>query len=415
MTHWRQPVGLMLIIASGLISGCSRQAAGSPKPTPPATVAHPIKENELNTVVLTSEAESRLGLSTAEVERRSVPRFRSYGGEVVLPASALLTVSAPVNGTLQIVKGQELPQVGTSVREGQPMFALVPHVLTQSERVSLGQARLQLAQLQIDAERDVKQAQVQVDAAQINYDRADQLVRSQAGTKKDRDDADAMLQTAKKSIEAALLRKKLVDSVELDTEAGALKALIIPAPRKGIVRATYAVPGEMVPAGSALFEIMNTDSVWIKVPVYVGELGEIADEQPAQVKNLADLPGAPGVLVKPVLAPPTALATASAVDLYYELPNSEGKYRPGQRVSVLLAVKGEAKSLGLPWPAVVHDIYGGTWVYVQTAPRTFARQRVQVRYVNGDWAVLAEGPAVGAKVVTAGAAEVFGTEFGFGK
>jgi hypothetical protein len=40
---------------------------------------------------------------------------------------------------------------------------------------------------------------------------------------------------------------------------------------------------------------------------------------------------------------------------------------------------------------------------------------VQVRYVVDDFAVLASGPAVGAKIVTAGAVELWGTELGFAK
>jgi hypothetical protein len=38
-----------------------------------------------------------------------------------------------------------------------------------------------------------------------------------------------------------------------------------------------------------------------------------------------------------------------------------------------------------------------------------------VRYVTGTTAVLAAGPEVGARVVTAGAAELFGAETGFSK
>lgn len=295
------------------------------------------------------------------------------------------------------------------------MFSLVPHALSQAERVSLAQAKLQLAQTQVDAEGQVKQARVQVEAAKVASERARRLFREQAGTRKDQDDAEAQLQLAEKALDAALLRKQLVDGVELDTDRGSVQALVISAPRKGIVRATYAVSGELVPAGSPLFELMNVETVWVKVPVYVGELSEIAEREPVLVKSLEDPLGHTGAVARPVQAPPTAQASASAVDLYYELPNPEGKYRPGQRVGMLVPVRGEEKSLGLPWSAVVHDIYGGTWVYVQTAPRTFARQRVQVRYVSGDWAVLAEGPKEGARVVTAGAAELFGTEFGFGK
>ena len=63
----------------------------------------------------------------------------------------------------------------------------------------------------------------------------------------------------------------------------------------------------------------------------------------------------------------------------------------------------------------MHDIHGGTWLYEQTAERTYVRRRVQVQYVSGTSAVLKEGPKKGTKVVTAGAVELFGTEFGFAK
>ena len=69
----------------------------------------------------------------------------------------------------------------------------------------------------------------------------------------------------------------------------------------------------------------------------------------------------------------------------------------------------------VPWSAVLYDFHGGTWVYVKTADRTYSRERVIVRHVTGDTAVLDEGPPAGREVVTAGAAELFGTETGFSK
>jgi hypothetical protein len=61
------------------------------------------------------------------------------------------------------------------------------------------------------------------------------------------------------------------------------------------------------------------------------------------------------------------------------------------------------------------DIHGGNWVYEQIAEREYVRRRVAVRYVSKGTAVLASGPPPGARVVVAGAAELFGTETGFTK
>ena len=70
------------------------------KSTPPATVANPAKEADLTTVTLTEKAEQRLGIRTVAVARRSVPRTRPVGGELIVPPGQALTVSAPVAGTV---------------------------------------------------------------------------------------------------------------------------------------------------------------------------------------------------------------------------------------------------------------------------------------------------------------------------
>ena len=103
------------------------------------------------------------------------------------------------------------------------------------------------------------------------------------------------------------------------------------------------------------------------------------------------------------------------MDFYFELPNADARFRPGERVSVSLPLTTAESNLVAPWAAVLHDIHGGQWVYEQTAPQTFVRRRVVVERVVGNDAVLASGPPVGAKLVTAGAAELFGTELGGGK
>ena len=114
-------------------------------------------------------------------------------------------------------------------------------------------------------------------------------------------------------------------------------------------------------------------------------------------------------------APPSANSAAGTVDLFYDLDNRVTRYSPGQRVGVTVLLRAEPESLTVPWSAVIHDIYGGTWVYEQAGERTFVRRRIVVRYVVDNTAVLAAGPAPGSQVVTAGAAELFGTETGFTK
>jgi multidrug efflux pump subunit AcrA (membrane-fusion protein) len=350
---------LALATAMLLTAGCQKPSANSDKPTPPAKVTGAVKEDQLNRVELTEQAEERLGVKLAAVEKRRFPQLRTYGAEVMLPTGASIIVSAPIGGTLQAPSSDVgVPQVGSKVKQGQPVFVLMPllsperNVLTPAERINMAQAKNMIATARIDADGQVQQAQVQVDAAQIALDRAERLLREQAGNAR---------------------------------------------------------------AGAPLFEVMNSNHIWIKVPVYAGEAAEIAKKRPAQIASLRNASGPPIATAPPAQAPPSAAPLASAVDFYYELPNPDGRFQPGERLAVRLELDAEQEHLGIPWSAIVQDVYGGQWVYAQRGPHQFERQRVQVRAVQDNWAVLEQGPPADTQVVIEGAAEIFGTEFGFGK
>ena len=172
-----------------------------------------------------------------------------------------------------------------------------------------------------------------------------------------------------------------------------------------------------MPAGAALFEIVDLSRVWVRVPIYVGDEFELRTDEAAEVVPLTARPGIAWLseVAKPVDAPPSANANAGTVDAYYEVDNSHGRLIPGERVGVVVPLVNEATSLILPWSAVIHDIHGGTWVYEAVAERTYSRQRVVIRFVRDSLAVLDHGPAEGKKIVTDGAAELFGMEIGFSK
>jgi hypothetical protein len=76
-------------------------------------------------------------------------------------------------------------------------------------------------------------------------------------------------------------------------------------------------------------------------------------------------------------------------------------------------VEGLARTV-VPYGAVLYDATGATWVYVTREPLSYLRERITVDDIEGDLAVLTDGPAVGTAVVSVGAAELYGTEFGVG-
>jgi len=71
--------------------------------------------------------------------------------------------------------------------------------------------------------------------------------------------------------------------------------------------------------------------------------------------------------------------------------------------------------LVVPYAAVIYGLHGETWAYANPEPLVFVRQVINVDYIEGDRAVLLEGPPVGTAVVTVGGALLYGAETGVSK
>ena len=411
---------LAFTFVSVVAAGCNKSTKQVSTKTEPAHVEHHIAEHDLNRLTLTERAEQRLGIALAEVRLTEIQRRRSVGGEVMIPPGQTITVSAPIAGTLSAPAAGKVPAPGTRVEAGQPMFAFKPlltperDVLTPSERVRVAQTKADVATVQIEAERQIESAKITVEAAQIVYDRAVQLLENKAGSKRSVDEASANLQLAKEALKTAETRHKFLSGVELDEQAGELGSRTIESPVAGVLQTLDTATGETVTAGKVLFSVITTNRVWIRVPIYVGEWRNIDTSQVAKVSEFGQAASVSPRNASYVSAPPSANPTATTVDVYYELSNEDGMLYPGQKLAVTVPLTSRAKSLVVPFTAILYDIHGGAWVYQQVDKHVFARQRVAVEYVDGDNAVLTSGPEPGSKVVTDGAAELFGTEFGVG-
>jgi len=116
------------------------------------------------------------------------------------------------------------------------------------------------------------------------------------------------------------------------------------------------------------------------------------DPPPATVKSI------PGSAVKQLRLTPQAIHRLGIATVAVRTAQSTLDGRPGTyRV--------------IPYSAVVYDNDGSTWAFMNTAPRTYVRQRITVGAIQGNTAVLTAGPAAGAVVVTVGAPELLGTEY----
>jgi hypothetical protein len=146
------------------------------------------------------------------------------------------------------------------------------------------------------------------------------------------------------------------------------------------------------PAGSG--------SVLVRVSLPAAERAKVDVTQPAKVAVAGDQ------LVAPLAGDP-----ASAGPLIYDLEGAGQEVHLGQRLRVELQGAGSGERLTIPYSAVIYGVEGGVWAYTSAGPLTFVRAPITVASIQGETAVLSEGPPPGTEIVTVGGEELLGAEF----
>ena len=377
------------------LTGCGKEE--KPKAVSPSEVKNPVKESELTTVTITSEAEKRLGIKTVAIKTDNVQATREVGGEIQAVPGQAVTIVAPVQGTL---RGGAGLTAGQRVRQGQTLFQLVP-LPAERDLLTLDQG--------------ATQSRTQLQVAQARLSRAEALLADRAGSVRARDDARADVALAQRALADARARQGA-----LNGNTGGGQSLPIKAPLSGVVQRMSVTSGSLVTANTVLLELAALNKVWVRVPLFVGDLRRLGAEQSVTVRPLN---GGTARQARPVQAPTLGgTAGTATADVFYEIDNADEAFRPGERVAVDVTLSSNSNgatgatpgtpALTIPAAALLYDATGGQWVYVRTKPLQYTRQRVEVQRAVGDQIVISRGVKAGAEVVTDGAAELFGTEFG---
>jgi len=388
-------IALLLIFCS-----CGKSHQPAEKSQPPAKVENAVKESALSTVTLSPKAEERLGIEIRAVESRKLPGSLKLGGEIISIPGNEVKVAAPVAGTVLKSKFGKVPPAGKFVKRGEEILRLL---MLPPEKELLG------------AREEVVVKQEQLEVAQAKANRAKQLLASRAISEKVFEETQVELTRARAALKAATGRLNLLSGTDLDSAAGDLSTLVLESPVEGVLQRIFVAPGQTVPAATSLFEVASLTPVWVRVPVYVGDLNKIDLQKDASIKPLGTVQSSTLLTAKLVQGPPLSDARSVSADLFFEISNKDRLFRIGQKVSVSLLLKSPEATLIVPSSAILYDINGGNWVYAKIAPYVYSRRRVEVSHIVNDFAVLTRGLKVGDQVVIAGAAEIFGTEFGVGK
>lgn len=156
----------------------------------------------------------------------------------------------------------------------------------------------------------------------------------------------------------------------------------------------------------------DPDKEWIRVTLSPGEWDRIVHDEPVRILPLATR----GDFETELLATPSGELPVvdpkrSMLTLYYLVPRKDHGLRLHDRVRVEMKLEGGGETRKVaPYGAVYYDGQPAAWVYVNTKPLTYERQPITIERIEGNLAILSDGPPVGTTVVTAGAALLYGAE-----
>ena len=349
-----------------------------------AAAIHTHDHEDDDGILFTKEQQWTLDFATAVVETRPLRSSLRVPAEVLPRSGGEAEVTVPFDGRLI---ADRLPIIGARVAQGQVLAQLLPPTSAPSDLSSLELVR--------------NEAQLALELASRDRERAARLVESGAAPARRLDEArtlEATLEARLHAAQARLAQFETSSSAEPDARGARLFALR--APISGIVTETTAAPNANVKAGETLFRILDADTVYISALVPESALELVQHLSGAQLELPASdqlLPLSHLISIGRVIDPQTR-----TFPVIYQLDNRARRVAINQTLHARLLTRPAAPAPVVPESALVDDS-GRPVVYVQTAGEAFLRRPVRLGIRETGAVQILEGVAPGERVVTRGA------------
>jgi RND family efflux transporter MFP subunit len=336
------------------------------------------------TIAFLKEQQWTLDFGTGIVEDRQIKSGLRVPAEVSPRSGGQAEVTVPFDGR---IVASTLPLIGASVRQGQVLASILPPTSSPSDLASLELAK--------------NEANLSLQLARKDRERAERLVKAGAAPAKRLDEAQTVEATAEARLKASEARIAQYEaSSSAEPAAPGAKVFALRAPISGVIVETHAAPGANVNAGETLFKIVDLETVYVSAVVPEAELPRVRNLSGAEL----ELPGLPQprrlsrlISVGRVVDP-----ASRTFPVIYAMDNSDRRVAINQAVHVRLLTTGNAAAPAVPESAIVDD-GGRPVVFIQTAGESFLRKPVQLGLREGGYVQVLEGVFPGERVVTRGA------------
>ena len=306
---------------------------------------------------------------------------RQVAGELTLPARVMANPTEMVH-LFPLISGRVLSLrilPGQEVRKGEKIGTL------QSSEAA-------------QARSDYEKARIEADRADLQLNRAKELLAHDVMSQRDYDDLKALDAADHSELERTRQTLHLLGFNEKDTT----DIVPITAPISGVVLDVGTGPGELqrsLDNATAIATIADIDSIWVVGDLYPRDQGKVHVGQPAAIT----VNGYPGMTLHGKVdnisdaVDPTSLTLKVRV----VLPNPQHRLKPAMYANMTLTGT-QQDVVEVPATAVIQN-GRDTFVFVQTAPGKYERRNVTLASAGTETDAVAQGLNDGDQVVSQGA------------
>ena len=303
----------------------------------------------------------------------SLQNHLALSGTIALNTDRLVHLVPRIPGIVREVR----KNLGDAVRAGEVVAVIDSRELAEAKAAYLAAGeRLTLADDTFQREKDLWEKKISPAEDYIN----------------------AKQELAEARIERRLAKQKLL---ALGFSEGALKRLAtqpdasftryeVVAPAAGTVIEKHLTVGETVKDDTDAFSIADLQTVWADLNASPSDLSLVKQGQRVRISTGADLPEVEG---KVSYIGSTVSEETRTVLVRIELPNPEGRLRPGLFVTATLSA-GEAAAAVIVPQSAIQTLEGKSSVFVQT-PEGFAPRAITLGQANDTHVEVTGGLAAG--------------------
>jgi len=343
-----------------------------------------------------------LGVTACGKKPAGMPMGGPTDVGVVVVSSGPVSMTAELSGrTSAYLVSEVRPQVGGIVKS---------RLFTEGGYVKQGQSLYQIDPAPFQAQYASAQAAVaQAKAAQVTAklkaERYAELVKINAVSKQDNDDAQATLAQAEASVASA--------NAALQTAGINLQYTKVIAPISGRIGKSTVTPGALVTASQAteLAKIQNIDQIYLDINQSVNDVmalqraaasGTVGEANTADVELILQdgtVYPSKGRLQFSDVSVDEATGTVTLRALF---PNPNGALLPGMYAKARIVSGVVNNGILVPQPAVTRDPKGNATVMVVTKDNKAAVRPIQVAQTVGDTWLVTGGLQPGERVIVEG-------------